>query len=259
MTTGDKAELVIRGLHAEVAGKPILKGVDLTVRQGERHVLMGANGSGKSTLAYVLMGHPSYTATAGTVELNGENLLALAPDERARRGLFLAFQNPKEITGVTVSNFLKTAVEAVRGQSVSLREFSREMTANMTALQMQPEFARRYLNEGFSGGERKRNEMLQLLSLRPRIAIMDETDSGLDIQMRQLVADVVLKLAAEASSGFLVVTHYEDVVRQMQPDHVHLMIDGRVVMSGGLELAERLSVEKSFDWVREETTHGAAH
>ncbi|MCC7493767.1 MAG: Fe-S cluster assembly ATPase SufC [Fimbriimonadaceae bacterium] len=254
----DGAELVIRDLRATVAGKEILKGVNLTLGAGERHVLLGANGSGKSTLAYVLMGHPNYTVTGGSVEFAGQDLLALEPDERARLGLFLAFQYPKEITGVTVSNFLRTAVEATRGEKVSLREFSKLLTGHMATLEMQPEFARRYLNEGFSGGERKRNEMLQLLALQPKLAILDETDSGLDVQMRQLVANVVRELAS-SNTGFLVVTHYEDVVRQMQPQHVHIMLDGRIAMSGGLELVERLGAEKSFDWVREEVSHGAVN
>lgn len=256
--SSDKADLVIRDLRVSVEGKEILKGLNLTVGDGERHVLMGANGSGKSTLAYALMGHPSYAVTAGSVTFKGQDVLALEPDERARLGLFLAFQYPKEITGVTVSNFLRTAAQSVRGEELSLREFTKLLTEKMKTLQMAPEFARRYLNEGFSGGERKRNEMLQLLVLQPKLAILDETDSGLDVQMRQLVADVVIEMAKERT-GFLVVTHYEDVVRQMQPDHVHIMLDGRIVMSGGMELAERLSEEKSFDWVREEVTDGAVH
>lgn len=244
-------DLVIEGLHVAVEGTEILKGVDLQVGAGERHVLMGANGSGKSTLAYALMGHPSYEVTAGSITFAGEKVLELEPDERAKLGLFLAFQYPKEITGVTVSNFLRQALEAVRGESVSLREFTKLLSEKMGVLQMKPEFARRYLNEGFSGGERKRNEMLQLLVLEPRLAVLDETDSGLDVQMRQLVADTVLRMR-DTDTGFLVVTHYNDVVRQMQPDKVHMMVDGRIVMDGGMELVERLDAEKSFDWVREE-------
>ena len=253
----ETAELVIRDLRVEIEGKEILKGVNLTVGEGERHVLMGSNGSGKSTLAYALMGHPSYTITGGSVTFAGQDLLALEPNERAKLGLFLAFQYPKVITGVTVSNFLRQALEAVRGEKVSLREFGAVLTRKMKILQMAPEFARRYLNEGFSGGEAKRNEMLQMLVLEPKLAILDETDSGLDVAMRQLVADVVLELA-KSNTGFLVVTHYEDVVRQMEPQHVHIMMEGRIVMSGGMELVERLSEEKSFEWAREEITNGAA-
>lgn len=245
------AELVITDLHASVEGTEILKGVNLTVRPGERHVLMGANGSGKSTLAYVLMGHPSYTVTGGSITYGGEDVLAMEPDERAKAGLFLAFQYPKEITGVTVANFLRQAVSSVRGEDVSLREFTKLLSEKMTQLKMNPEFARRYLNEGFSGGERKRNEMLQLLVLDPGLAILDETDSGLDVAMRQLVADVVVSMR-ESGTGFVVVTHYEDVVRQMQPDHVHVMRAGRIVVTGGMELVDRLSKEKSFDWLDEE-------
>jgi Fe-S cluster assembly ATP-binding protein len=252
----DRAKLVIEGLHVEIGGKPILKGLDLTVGQGERHVLLGANGSGKSTLAYALTGHPAYTVTAGSVTFDGQDLLALEPHERAKLGLFLAFQKPREIPGVTLSNFLRRAVQTVRGQDLSLRDFTRSLSANLKRLDMAPEFARRYLNEGFSGGEAKRCEMLQLLSLQPRLAILDETDSGLDVAMRQLVAQVVLE--EHAHTGFLVVTHYEDVVRQMQPDHVHIMADGRVVMSGGMELSERLAFEKSWDWVTEATAAEAS-
>jgi Fe-S cluster assembly ATP-binding protein len=246
----ERAVLTIENLHVEIGGKPILRGLDLTVEQGERHVLMGANGTGKSTLAYALMGHPAYTVTAGSVTFDGQDVLALEPHERARLGLFLAFQKPKEVTGVSVSNFLRQAVQAVRGEQVSLREFSKALQGNMKKLNMAPEFARRYLNDGFSGGESKRCEMLQLLTLAPRIAILDETDSGLDVQMRQLVANVVL--AEHERTAFIVVTHYEDVVRQMQPDQVHIMADGRIVTSGGLELVERLSTEKSFEWVLQE-------
>jgi len=244
-------ELVITDLRASVEDTEILKGVNLTVRPGERHVLMGANGSGKSTLAYVLMGHPSYEVTGGSITYGGEDVLAMEPDERAKAGLFLAFQYPKEITGVTVANFLRQAVSSVRGEDVSLREFTKLLSEKMAQLKMNPEFARRYLNEGFSGGERKRNEMLQLLVLDPGLAILDETDSGLDVQMRQLVADVVVAMR-DSGTGFVVVTHYEDVVRQMQPDFVHAMRAGRIVRTGGMELVDRLSKEKSFDWLDEE-------
>lgn len=254
-----RKDLVIDDLRVSVDETPILKGLTLTVAGGTRQVLMGPNGSGKSTLAYALMGHPSYTVTGGSVTFGGEEILDLEPDERAKAGLFLAFQYPKEITGVTVSSFLRQALSAVRGEDVSLREFSAQLTANMKRLEMNPEFARRYLNEGFSGGERKRNEMLQLLCLSPQLAILDETDSGLDVEMRQLVADVVLEMHEQQGTGFLVVTHYEDVVRQMQPERVHIMLDGRVVTSGGIELVERLGAEKSWDWVeREAMVHGTA-
>lgn len=248
--------LVVRGLRVSVAGQEILKGLDLDVGAGQRHVLLGANGSGKSTLANALMGHPSYEVTGGSATFDGHDLFTMEPDERARLGLFLAFQYPKEITGVSVSNFLRTAVQAVRGEKLNLREFTKELSAGMKRLNMDPSFARRYLNEGFSGGERKRNEMLQMLLLKPRLAILDETDSGLDVAMRQLVAEVVLSLK-ETGAGVLVVTHYEDVVRLVQPDVVHIMLDGRVVRTGGMELVERLGEEKNFDWAAEEIPHGA--
>lgn len=246
----DKAVLTIEDLHVEIDGKQILRGLTLNVNQGERHVLMGANGTGKSTLAYALMGHPSYTVTRGSVTFCGEDLLALEPNERAKLGLFLAFQKPKEIPGVTLANFLRLATQSVTGQEVKLRDFTKVLGANMKRLNMAPEFARRYLNDGFSGGEQKRCEMLQLLTLAPKIAILDETDSGLDVAMRQLVADIVLE--QHERTGFIVVTHYEDVVRQMQPDHVHIMAQGRIVQHGGLELVERLTSEKSWDWVLQE-------
>jgi Fe-S cluster assembly ATP-binding protein len=255
----NKAELVIEDLHVTIGDKEILKGLTLTVPVGERHVLMGPNGSGKSTLAYALMGHPSYEITSGRVTFGGEDLLDMEPDERAKAGLFLAFQYPKEIPGVTVSNFLRQAVNAVRGEDISLREFGQLLSGNMKRLSMDPAFARRYLNEGFSGGERKRNEMLQLLTLKPQLAILDETDSGLDVAMRQLVADVVLELDEQQHTGFLVVTHYEDVVRQMKPHKVHMMADGRVLMTGGMELVNQLHEEKSWDWLTKEGQNGSAH
>ena len=244
-------ELVITDLRASVEETEILRGVNLTVQPGERHVLMGANGSGKSTLAYVLMGHPAYTVSGGSITYGGEDVLAMEPDERAKAGLFLAFQYPKEITGVTVANFLRQAVNAVRGEDIRLGEFTKLLREKMKMLRMSDDFARRYLNEGFSGGERKRNEMLQLLVLEPGLAILDETDSGLDVEMRQLVADVVVAMR-DSGTGFVVVTHYEDVVRQMQPDFVHAMRAGRIVRTGGMELVDRLSKEKSFEWLDEE-------
>jgi Fe-S cluster assembly ATP-binding protein len=246
----DNATLVIENLHVSIEDKEILRGLDLTVAQGERHVLMGANGSGKSTLAYALMGHPAYTVTAGTATFGGHDVLALEANERAELGLFLAFQSPKSIPGVSLSNFLRQAAKAVHQEELSLRDFSRRLSADMKRLSMPAEFARRYLNDGFSGGEQKRCEMLQLLTLRPKLAILDETDSGLDVAMRQLVANVVLE--EHGHTGFLVVTHYEDVVRQMQPDRVHIMAEGRVVMSGGMELVDRLTKEKSWEWVLQE-------
>lgn len=250
--TGAKGgELVIDNLHVSVNDTPILKGASLRVPAGERHVLMGSNGSGKSTLAYALMGHPSYTITEGAATFNGQDILAMEPDERAKAGLFLAFQYPKEITGVTISNFLRQALNAVRGEDISLRDYAVTLNSALGRLSMSREFATRYLNEGFSGGERKRAEMLQLLVLQPKLAILDETDSGLDVAMRQLVADVVHQANDNDGMGFLVVTHYEDVVRQVQPHRVHFMHDGRVVVSGGMELVERLSQERNFDWVTE--------
>jgi Fe-S cluster assembly ATP-binding protein len=248
--------LQIDGLRVAIDGKEILKGVDLTVRQGEVHALMGPNGSGKSTLSYALMGHPNYEVTGGTATLDGVDLLALEADERAKAGLFLAFQYPTSIPGVTVANFLRHAVTNVRhpdrkeGEDLMpMREFRKELRQQMDELGMDPEFARRYLNEGFSGGEKKRAEVLQLAMLRPAIAILDETDSGLDIDAVRVVSEGVNKVAAKAGTGVLVITHYQRILNYIKPRFVHILFGGRIVESGGPELVEVLERE-GYDWVR---------
>ena len=252
--------LEIRDLHVSVAGKPILKGVDLTVRQGEIHALMGPNGTGKSTLAYTLMGHPQYKVTQGEITFKGRVLADLEPDERSRLGLFLAFQYPVAIPGVSVANFLRTALNARQraadpdDKGISVPEFRKLLKAKMDLLKMPHEFAGRYLNEGFSGGEKKRAEILQLATLEPEIAILDETDSGLDIDALRVVASGVNDLAGP-DLGVLIITHYQRILNYIEPHHVHVMLGGRVVESGGADLAKHLE-EHGYDWVREK--HGEA-
>ncbi len=247
--------LEIRNLHVSVEDKPILKGVNLTVRQGEVHALMGPNGTGKSTLAYTLMGHPGYTVTAGQVIFKGMDLLELEPDERSRLGIFLAFQYPVAIPGVSVANFLRTAINARRkattpgDKGISIPEFRKLLKAKMDLLQMDHDFAGRYLNEGFSGGEKKRAEILQMATLEPQIAILDETDSGLDIDALRIVASGVNTLAGP-ELGVLVITHYQRILNYIKPQFVHVMHQGRIVETGGAELALHLE-ENGYDWVRE--------
>jgi Fe-S cluster assembly ATP-binding protein len=242
------ATLEIRDLHVSVGddtegAKEILRGVDLTVRQGETHAIMGPNGSGKSTLAYSIAGHPKYTVTQGTVRLDGEDVLSMSVDERARAGLFLAMQYPVEIPGVTVSNFLRTARTAVDGQAPALRQWVKDVKQAMSDLRMDPAFADRNVNEGFSGGEKKRHEILQLELLKPAIAVLDETDSGLDIDALKIVSDGVNRVRAGGEVGVLLITHYTRILRYIQPDFVHVFVDGRIVEEGGPELAERLESE----------------
>jgi Fe-S cluster assembly ATP-binding protein len=257
------AALEIRNLHVSVEDKPILKGVNLIVKQGEIHALMGPNGTGKSTLAYTLMGHPNYAVTAGQIIFKGIDLLELEPDERARLGLFLAFQYPVAIPGVSVANFLRTAINARRralnpeDKGIPIPEFRKLLKTKMDLLQMPHDFAGRYLNEGFSGGEKKRAEILQLATLDPEIAIMDETDSGLDIDALKVVANGVNTLAGP-DLGVLVITHYQRVLNYIKPHFVHVMLSGRIVESGGADLALHLE-EHGYDWVREkheEVAHG---
>jgi Fe-S cluster assembly ATP-binding protein len=242
--------LKIENLHAEIDGNEILKGVSLGVGQGEIHAIMGPNGSGKSTLSNVLMGHPRYEVTGGSVTFRGEDVFELEPDERAKLGMFLAFQYPSEVPGVSVANFLRTAVNSVREKELSPMEMYRLLQEKMRIMHMDPRFAERYLNEGFSGGEKKRNEILQMLMLNPKLAIMDETDSGLDIDALQVVARGVNELRGPEFSA-VVITHYQRILRYIEPDHVHVMLDGRIVTSGGKELAEELE-EKGYEWVRQE-------
>lgn len=249
------SQLDIRNLHVSIEGKEILRGLNLVVNQGEVHAIMGPNGTGKSTLAYTLMGHPNYTVTEGEVYFKGINILDLEPDERSRMGLFLAFQYPVSIPGVTVANFLRTAINARRraanheDKGVPIPEFRKMMKERMDMLRMDHSFAGRYLNEGFSGGEKKRAEILQMAMLRPEIAVLDETDSGLDIDALRVVSDGVNALRG-SDLGVLVITHYQRILNYINPDYVHVMMGGRIVESGGAELALHLE-EQGYDWVRE--------
>jgi len=255
--------LSIENLHVAVSGKEILRGVNLKLRQGEVHALMGPNGSGKSTLSYALMGHPNYEVTEGSITLDGVDLMPLEPDERAKAGLFLAFQYPTVIPGVSVANFLRHAVTNVRNPSrkegedlIPMRDFRKELREQMDELGVDPEFARRYLNEGFSGGEKKRAEILQLAMLRPAFAILDETDSGLDIDAVRIVSEGVNRVAARHSTGVLVITHYERILTFIKPQFVHVLFGGRIVEDGGPELVKILE-EKGYDWVREKHPEAA--
>jgi Fe-S cluster assembly ATP-binding protein len=260
------ADLIIRNLQVSVAGEPILRGINLDIKQGEVHALMGPNGSGKSTLSYALMGHPKYKIEGGDVFLDGENLLDMEADERAQKGLFLAFQYPTTIPGVTLANFLRSAVSAVRRARgelstavsetgakremlIPMREFRKEITQTMQDLEIDTAFARRYLNEGFSGGEKKRVEILQLAMLQPKFAILDETDSGLDIDALRIVAKGVDNLVGP-DLGVLIITHYQRLLDYIKPHYVHILLDGQIVESGGPNLAKELEA-KGYDWVRE--------
>jgi Fe-S cluster assembly ATP-binding protein len=223
--------------------KPILAGVDLTVRSGETHAIMGPNGSGKSTLAYSIAGHPKYQITGGTVTLDGEDVLAMTVDERARAGLFLAMQYPVEVPGVSVANFLRTAKTAIDGEAPKLRTWAGELRGAMEKLQMDPAFAQRNVNEGFSGGEKKRHEIMQLELLKPKMAILDETDSGLDIDALRVVSEGVNRVRESGEAGLLLITHYTRILRYIKPDFVHVFVAGKIVQEGGPELAEQLEAE----------------
>lgn len=253
------AVLDIRNLHVSIDEQPILKGIDLVVKQGEIHALMGPNGSGKSTLAYALAGHPAYEPSAGRVIFDGEDLLEMEPDERSHAGLFLAFQYPVAVPGVTLAKFLRQAINSRRqaenpdDKGISIPEFRRLLKEKMSMLGIDPKFAGRYLNEGFSGGEKKRAEILQMATISPKIAIMDETDSGLDIDALRIVSEGANQLKEEIGMGMLVITHYQRILNYIQPDKVHIMMDGRIVESGGPELAQKLE-ESGYDWLREK--HG---
>ena|SRR5947209_3328866 len=235
----------VDNLHVSVEGREILRGLNLSLERGEVHALMGRNGSGKSTLANALMGHPKYQVTSGRILLNGEDLLSLRPDERARRGVFLAFQNPTAIPGVGTGNFLRAAVKAVRGgEAINALQFRKDLKQHMDLLEMDPSFATRALNEGFSGGEKKRAEMLQLRMLKPCLAVLDEPDSGLDIDAVRIVSEAVnLAHAEQPEMGILLITHYKRILNYIHPDTVHVMSNGRIVDSGGFELAQRLEDE----------------
>ncbi|MDQ1321888.1 MAG: Fe-S cluster assembly ATP-binding protein [Actinomycetota bacterium] len=237
--------LKITDLHVSITNpdgteKEILKGVDLTVNSGETHAVMGPNGSGKSTLSYAIAGHPKYTVTSGAITLDGEDVLEMSVDERARAGLFLAMQYPVEVPGVSMSNFLRTAATAVRGEAPKLRHWVKEVKAAMVDLEIDPQFAERSVNEGFSGGEKKRHEILQLGLLKPKIAILDETDSGLDVDALRVVSEGVNRFSEAENAGVLLITHYTRILRYIHPQFVHVFVDGRIVESGGPELADEL-------------------
>jgi Fe-S cluster assembly ATP-binding protein len=244
------ATLEVRGLHATVESKPILRGIDLTIRQGEIHALMGPNGSGKSTLSNVIMGRPGYVVTEGQVQLNGEDITKLTADERAKRGLFLAMQYPTEIPGVSVVNFMRTAYQSIKGEQISALAFRKHMKTQMERLGIEDSMVQRYVNQGFSGGEKKRNEVLQLAVLEPKIALLDETDSGLDIDSLKLVAESVNELIGP-ELGVLVITHYQRMLNYITPHFVHVMMAGRIVQSGGPELSHELE-DKGYEGIRRE-------
>jgi Fe-S cluster assembly ATP-binding protein len=256
------SELIIKNLHVSIEGKEILTGVDLVVKQGEVHAIMGPNGTGKSTLAYTLMGHPSYKVTAGEVRFKDRDLLDLQADERSRLGLFLAFQYPVAIPGVTVANFLRSAVNSRRhvanpeDKGMPIPEFRKMLKVKMELLKMDPVVAGRYLNDGFSGGEKKRAEILQMAVLKPEIAILDETDSGLDIDALRIVSEGVNALSGP-DLGVLVITHYQRLLNYIKPNYVHIMLGGKIVESGGPDLAQHLE-EQGYDWVREKYEETAA-
>ncbi|MEO5533591.1 MAG: Fe-S cluster assembly ATPase SufC [Pseudolysinimonas sp.] len=247
MSTSPRSSLVIKDLQvsieAEGVKKPILKGVDLTIEQGEIHAVMGPNGSGKSTLAYTIAGHPRYKVDGGSIELDGENVLSMTVDERARAGLFLAMQYPVEIPGVTVANFLRTAKTAIDGEAPPIRTWGPTLKDAMSALKIDPAFAARNVNEGFSGGEKKRHEIMQLELLKPRFAVLDETDSGLDVDALKIVSKGVNRAHDNTGLGILLITHYTRILRYIKPDFVHVFVDGRVAEEGGPELADRLENE----------------
>ena len=258
MSTQNPSTLEIKNLHVvidtpEGVEKEILKGVDLTVKSGETHAVMGPNGSGKSTLSYAIAGHPRYRVTAGSITLDGQDVLEMSIDERARAGLFLAMQYPVEVPGVSMSNFLRTAVTAVRGEAPKLRLWVKEIKAAMTDLEIDPQFAERSVNEGFSGGEKKRHEILQLGLLKPKIAILDETDSGLDVDALRVVSEGVNRFAEAEHAGVLLITHYTRILRYIHPQFVHVFVDGRIVASGGPELADELE-ENGYVRFTERTT-----
>ncbi|MEI7516958.1 MAG: Fe-S cluster assembly ATPase SufC [Mycobacteriaceae bacterium] len=258
MSTQNPSTLDIKNLHVvidtpEGVEKEILKGVDLTVKSGETHAVMGPNGSGKSTLSYAIAGHPRYRVTAGSITLDGQDVLQMSIDERARAGLFLAMQYPVEVPGVSMSNFLRTAVTAVRGEAPKLRLWVKEIKAAMTDLEIDPQFAERSVNEGFSGGEKKRHEILQLGLLKPKIAILDETDSGLDVDALRVVSEGVNRFAEAEHAGVLLITHYTRILRYIHPQFVHVFVDGRIVASGGPELADELE-ENGYVRFTERTT-----
>lgn len=252
------SKLVIHDLHVNVEDKEILKGIDLTIDENEIHALMGPNGNGKSTLLAAIMGNPKYTVTSGSITLDGKDVLSMEVDERSRAGLFLGMQYPQEISGVNNSDFMRAAINARRESPIPLFKFIREMEKAIKELQMKPDLAHRYLNEGFSGGEKKRNEIVQMMLLKPTIAMLDEIDSGLDVDALKVVADAVLKLQKETKLSLLVVSHYERFYDLLKPTHAHILVDGKIVEEGGYELVEKVDSE-GYEWVFEKHGIEPAH
>ena len=243
--------LVIKDLHVSAGDKQILKGIDLEVNEGEIHAIMGPNGNGKSTLLSTIMGHPAYNVTSGSIEFNGEDVLKMSVDERSRKGLFLAMQYPKEIAGVTNSDFLRAAINSRLDKNISLFKFIKEMEGNISRLKMKEDLAHRFVNDGFSGGEKKRNEILQMMMLHPKIAMLDEIDSGLDVDAIKLVSDAILQLKEESNLGLLIVSHYERFFTLIKPTHSHVIVDGRIVVEGDDELVYKIDSD-GYDWLYEE-------
>mgnify|MGYP002648165330 FL=1 len=245
------AELVIHDLHVSVEDKEILKGLDLTIQEGQRHALMGPNGNGKSTLLAAIMGNPKYTVTQGSITLDGQDVLAMSVDQRSKAGLFLGMQYPAEISGVTNSDFLRSAINARQEKPISLFKFIKQMERAISNLEMKSDLAHRFVNDGFSGGEKKRNEIVQMLMLKPRFAMLDEIDSGLDVDALRIVSDAVLKAQEESNMGLLIVSHYARFYEYLKPSHAHILVDGRIVVSGGPELIERVDTQ-GYEWIEEE-------
>ena len=248
-----QSTLDIKNLHVSVEGKPILKGLNLTVNKGENHAIMGPNGSGKSTLANTLMGHPKYVVDKGDILLDGENIVKLSPDKRAKKGLFLAFQYPHEVSGVSVFNFLRASFNSISetpdSKPLSIIGFRKYLREKMEILGIDESFVKRYINEGFSGGEKKKSEILQMAVLKPKIAVLDETDSGLDIDALKIVSEAI-NIMSGPDLGILLITHYQRILKYVKPEFVHVLIDGRIVKSGSMSLAEELE-NKGYDWIRE--------
>lgn len=245
------AELVIHDLHVSVEDKEILKGLDLTIQEGQRHALMGPNGNGKSTLLAAIMGNPKYTVTQGSITLDGQDVLAMSVDQRSKAGLFLGMQYPAEISGVTNSDFLRSAINARQEKPISLFKFIKQMESAISNLEMKSDLAHRFVNDGFSGGEKKRSEIVQMLMLKPRFAMLDEIDSGLDVDALRIVSDAVLKAQEESNMGLLIVSHYARFYEYLKPTHAHILVDGRIVVSGGPELIERVDTQ-GYEWIEEE-------